>query len=155
MTLHSWSVKLLSTFIDHYQKMPLCYKKCGNIYTHWPNHNVRHCVKMFLLIIFLAFSGTMHSRVFWIQSKFKIPIKRSSRIHKRDSDVSNPLYGGQALMVVSEASRVHERPALPGSFNGAVVPQEPTAAALNTKSLIVNTMCSCSIKLLQNSRNKS
>lgn len=93
-----------------------------------------------------------YSRVFWIQSKFTFPIKSSSRVHKWDRDVSDPLYGGQTLVVVSEASGVHERPAPPGSFNGAVVPQEPAAAALNRESLIVNTAGSCSVKPLQNSR---
>ncbi len=43
-------------------------------------------------------------------------------------------------MVVSEASGVQERPAPPGSGNGAVVPQEPAPATLNRESLSVNTI---------------
>lgn len=57
------------------------------------------------------------------------------RIHKRDSNVANSCCGWQAFVVVSEAARVHQRPAFPGSFHGAVVPQEPAAAALQQRQV--------------------
>lgn len=57
------------------------------------------------------------------------------RIHKRDGNVANSRCGWQAFVVVSEAARVHQRPAFPGSCHGAVVPQEPAAAALQQRQV--------------------
>lgn len=55
---------------------------------------------------------------------------RCSRVDEGDHDVAGALGDAQALVVVRKAARVHEQPAAPRVAHRAVVPQEPTTAAL-------------------------
>ena len=54
----------------------------------------------------------------------------SSGIHKGHDDIADAGGGGQALVVVGEAARVHESPAFTRSLDGAVVAEELTSASL-------------------------
>lgn len=58
------------------------------------------------------------------------PPSGCSGIHKGHGDVADASGGGQALVVVGEPARVHEGPAFAWRLDGAVVAQEPAAAAL-------------------------
>lgn len=58
------------------------------------------------------------------------PPSGCSGIHKGHGDVADASGGGQALMIVGQPARVHEGPAFAWRLDGAVVAQEPAAAAL-------------------------
>lgn len=62
-----------------------------------------------------------------------MPSSGGSGIHKGHGDVPDPCRGRQALVVVREAARVHEGPAFAGGLDGAVVAEEPAAAALQAR----------------------
>lgn len=53
----------------------------------------------------------------------------SSRIHKRDHDVSCALGDQQALVVVRQSARMHQQPPRLSVAHGAVVPNETTPTA--------------------------
>lgn len=57
-------------------------------------------------------------------------------VHKRDHDVAGAAGCGQSFVVVSEASRVHQAPALAGRLHSAVVADKPAAAALQEEMYI-------------------
>lgn len=51
-------------------------------------------------------------------------------VYKGHHDVAGPPGGGKTLVVVCQAARVHEGPALPGRLHVTVVTQEPAASTL-------------------------
>lgn len=61
------------------------------------------------------------------------PSSGGSGIHKGHGDVPGACRGRQALVVVGEAARVHEGPSFAGGLDGAVVAEEPAAAALQAR----------------------
>lgn len=64
---------------------------------------------------------------------FSPPPVAALRVEEGDGDVASPFGGGQALVVMRQAARVQERPALPGGLDGAVVADEAAAPALQGK----------------------
>lgn len=60
-----------------------------------------------------------------------LPPSGGSGIHKGHCNVADTSGGRQAFVVVGEAARVHEGPALTRSLNGAVVAQEPASTTLH------------------------
>lgn len=52
------------------------------------------------------------------------------RIHKGDHDVAGTLHSGQAFMVVSESSWMHERPAKTCVYYAAVLAHKPAPSTL-------------------------
>ena len=57
-------------------------------------------------------------------------MKFSSRVDEGNHDVASALCDRQALVVVSEATRMDEGPTQPRLHHTAVVPKEPTASTL-------------------------
>jgi hypothetical protein len=61
--------------------------------------------------------------------------KTNLRVDEGNHDVSGALGDAQPLVVVGEAARVHQHPALAGILNCAVVADEATATTLNSSRI--------------------